>query len=91
VVVHTGIYSIFFLSNTLVLLLRTVFGWTTIPLFNVFVTALSALCSVAWWLLLSAKGEQVQVNAPHLGAGSEERILQQLDSLNATLMKVSRH
>jgi len=90
VVVHTGIYSIFFLSNTLALLLRTVMGWNASDLVSLCLTALSAVCSVAWWLLLSAKGEDVQVNAPHPGAGSEERILQQLDSINATLMKVSR-
>jgi len=30
------------------------------------------------------------VNVPEIRAGSEERILQQLDLINATLLKVSR-
>jgi len=90
VVVHTGIYSVFFLSNTLVLLLRTVLGWHASDLINLCFTALAAGCAVAWWLLLSAKGEAVQVSVTPFSAGSEERILQQLDSLNATLLRVSR-
>ena len=90
VVVHTGIYSVFFLSNAMVLLWRTVLGKTLTETFNSVATGLAAACAIAWWLLLSAKGEEVQVNVPQLRAGSEERILQQLDSLNATLLKVSR-
>ena len=90
VVVHTGIYAVFFLSDTLVLLLRTVFGWTATDRFNLCFTILAAACSMAWWWLLSAKGEEVQVNSPQLRPQSEERILQQLDALNATLLKVSQ-
>ena len=40
--------------------------------------------------MLSAKGEEVRAPGPQLRADSEERILQQLDLLNATLLKVSR-
>jgi hypothetical protein len=90
VVVHTGIYAVFFLSDTLVLLLRTVFGWTASDGINLCITMLASACSIAWWLLLSAKGEAIQINAPQLRPDDEERILQQLDSLNATLLKVSK-
>ena len=90
VVVHTGIYAVFFLSDTFVLLLRTVVGKRATDTVNLCLTILTSACAIGWWLLLSAKGEEVQVNAPHLSAGSEERILNQLDSLNATLLRVSR-
>jgi hypothetical protein len=90
VVVHTGIYAVFFLANTLVLLLRTLFTVTAGEPVDLALVAITAACSVAWWLLLSAKGEEARVSMPHLGPGSEERILRQLDSLNATLLKVSR-
>jgi len=90
VVVHTVIYSVFFLSDTFVLLLRTVFGWTSTESINLCLAVLASSCSIAWWLLLSAKGEEVQINVPHLRPGAEEQILHQLDSLNATLLKVSR-
>lgn len=90
VVVHTGIYAVFFLASTLVLLLRTLFTIKHGAQLDLAAVAITASCSVAWWLLLSAKGEEVQFTMPHLGPGSEARILQQLDSLNATLLKVSR-
>jgi hypothetical protein len=90
VVVHTVIYAVFFLSDTLVLLLRTVVGKRMNSTASLCLTILTSACTLAWWLLLSAKGEEVQVNAPQLAPGSEARILQQLDSLNATLLKVAR-
>jgi hypothetical protein len=90
VLVHTGVYSVFFLSNTLVLLLW-LFQINVIETVNKFLTGITSLCGVAWWLLLSAKGEEVQVHAPALAPGSEQRILQQLDAINATLLKVSRN
>jgi hypothetical protein len=90
VVVHTVIYSIFFLSDALVLLWRTLLGYNVDNVFNVVSTAVSSACAVAWWLMLSARGEEVQVHVPQIRPESEERILQQLDLLNATLLKVSR-
>jgi hypothetical protein len=45
---------------------------------------------VAWWLMLSANVEEVRTQTPQLRPDSEERILEQLDLLNATLLKVSR-
>src|ERR1035437_358755 len=58
VLVHTGVYSVFFLSNTLVLLLW-LFQINVIETVNKFLTGITSLCGVAWWLLLSAKGEEV--------------------------------
>jgi hypothetical protein len=90
VIVHTGIYAVFFLSSTMGLLLRTLFTVQVKAAVNVILVGFAAACTVAWWLLLSAKGEEVRVNIPQFGLGSEERILQQLDALNATLLKVSK-
>ena len=90
VIVHTGIYSVFFLTQTLVLLLRTLFGINDATQFNLILTTISLTCTIAWAVLLSAKGEEIQVNAPQLRPDSEERILRQLDALNQTLLKVSR-
>jgi hypothetical protein len=90
VVVHTVIYSIFFLSEALVLLWRTLLGYTVSGTYNVVAMAISSACAIAWWLMLSAKGEEVRPQGTQLRPESEERILQQLDLLNATLLKVSR-
>lgn len=90
VVVHTVIYSVFFLSDALVLLWRTLLGYNVTGIYNVVTTAIASACAVAWCLLLSAQGEEVRAQAPQIRPDSEERILQQLDQLNATLLKVSR-
>jgi len=89
VIVHTGIYSVFFLSNTLALLLRTLFTVSVGSALNVTFAGVTAAAFLAWWLLLSARGEAVHASMPHLGPGSEEHVLHQLDALNATLLKVS--
>lgn len=90
VVAHTAIYSVFFLSDALVLLWRHLLGYHVTEVFNAFATAVSAACAVAWCVLLTAKGEEVQVHVPQIRPDAEERILQQLDLLNATLLKISR-
>jgi hypothetical protein len=90
VVTHTVIYSVFFLTNAMVILCRTLFGFHITITFNLITAAISAACSVAWWLMLSGKGEEVRPQGPQIRPDNEERILQQLDLLNATLLKVSQ-
>ncbi|HEX3743395.1 MAG TPA: hypothetical protein VHW09_05685 [Bryobacteraceae bacterium] len=90
VVVHTVIYAIFFLSDTMLLLWRSLLGENVTPTANVVATAISAACSFAWAILLTDRGEEVRAQLPQIRAEAEERILHQLDALNATLLKVSR-
>lgn len=90
VVIHTAIYSVFFLSDALVLLWRTMLGRNVESFFNVLAVAISSICSVAWWLMLTAEGEEVKAQSPQLRPESEERIMQQLDLINATLLKVAK-
>jgi len=90
VVVHTIIYSIFFFANSLGL----VFWFFQMNIkddrINTILMGISSACAVAWWIGLTAKGEEVQVHLPSLGPGAEQRVLQQLEALNATLLKASR-
>jgi hypothetical protein len=90
VVIHTAIYSVFYLSEALVLLWRTLLGYHVNDTINAIAAAISSACAIAWWLMLSEKGEEVRAQVPHVRADSEERILEQLDLINATLLKVSR-
>lgn len=90
VLVHTVIYSVFFLSDALVLLWRTVLGYHVTDTVNAIAGAISAACTIAWAFLLTAHGEEVRAQLPQLRPGAEERILRQLDALNSTLLKASR-
>ena len=91
VLVHAVVYSIFFLSSTLAMFLRTIFGLQLQNIVNAFLMAASTACMFAWFLLLSPKGEKVRVNLPWLPPEQESRLLTQLDALNATLLKASRN
>lgn len=90
VVVHAAIFSMYFISNTLIFLARSLFGFRFNETASIFLMSISVLCVYAWLLLLSPHGEEVRVQLPHFGPEHEERILRQLDSINATLLRVSQ-
>jgi hypothetical protein len=90
VVVHAVIYTIFFLSNALGLLLYNIFGLKNMDALNAGTTAMSCACVLAWFFLLSKDGEEVRIRQPWIGREQEERILSQLDSMNAALLKTAR-
>ena len=52
--------------------------------------AFSSVCTFMWFFFLTPKGEEVRVRLPKLAPDYETRLLEQIESLNATLMKVSR-
>jgi hypothetical protein len=90
VILHAGLYTVFFLSNTLGIILSTVFGLRIYTEINIGLMVVSCACVYSWLIFLSTKGEEVRVSIPHFGPEHEERLLYQLDSLNTTLLKVAR-
>jgi uncharacterized membrane protein YozB (DUF420 family) len=91
VVTHTVIFAVFFLCHAVLILWRTLLGHQINDIFNAVTTGISSACAVAWWLMLSRKGEEVRIQTPQIRPESEERILHQLDLLNETLLKVSKN
>lgn len=89
VVIHSVVFSLFFLSNTLGILLYSVFGLHVNSEVNLFLMGICSACMVGWLVLLNAKGEEVRLRTMQFGRGDEERILFQLDSLNDTLLRAS--
>lgn len=86
--VYAVIYSVFFLSNTFVVLMRTLFGRRMIDEVNVALMGVAAVCVVGWLVLLSPRGAKAPEPAAALGPLYEHRLLTQLDSLNAALLQV---
>ncbi len=93
---HARVYTVFFISNYLFFLLQSVFGmhsafgirafyWT-----NVAAEAITTTCVFAWFFLLSTQGEEVTTSTPLMGPEQERRALQQLDAINATLLRVTQ-
>jgi hypothetical protein len=88
--VHAVVYSVYFLVNTAGLLLRSLFGLKQSPELNLVFMLASTGAMVAWLLLLSPAGEIIPAVASRINTEQEQRLLAQLDSLNATLLKSRR-
>jgi hypothetical protein len=87
---HTVLYTLFFLGGSVGSLLHTFFNLKYADSIDTAFSALCSVCTFMWFFLLSPKGEEVHVRQPKLGPEYEARLLQQIESLNSTLMKVSR-
>jgi len=90
VVVHSFVYSALFLSNTLGMFAQLFFGYELSPVLTQALQATLVLCLVAWFAFLTPKGEEIRVSVPHFSAEHEERVLEQLEALNRTLLQISR-
>ena len=87
--VHALVFSIFFLSSTFVLLMKTLFGMRLWQEVNTILLGITAASVVAWLTLLRKAGED-SIHAPiRYGQEHESRLLAHLDSLNAALLRVS--
>jgi len=90
VLVHSVVYSTLFLSSTVGMFARVFFGFQLSRPVSTATLAILAACILVWLIFLNEKGEEVRVNIPHLGPEQEQRVLEQLEALNRTLLKVSR-
>ena len=87
---YAVLYSILFVSNTFSLLMRTFFGMLMADAFNVVHVAMSLVCVAAWLFLLNPQGAEMRGVPAPLDPRHEQRLLAQLDSLNAALLKGAR-
>jgi hypothetical protein len=46
---------------------------------------------LAWLVFLTPKGEDTRLQIPHFQPDYEERLLYHIDSINATMLKLSRN
>lgn len=88
--IHAVIYSIFFLSNTFVVLMKSLFGLRMVEAVDTSMMGVAAVCVVAWLFLLTPQGAEAPAPVVTLGPQHEHRLLTQLDSLNAALLKVGQ-
>ncbi len=91
VIVHSVVYSVYFLTLTLAYFVHNVFGPQTLPVVNFVLLAVASLALGAWIILLTPAGEKVVVSSRRQWDPEEEaRLVRQLDSINATLLRVAR-
>jgi hypothetical protein len=90
ILVHATLYTLFFFGNALTMFLRVfAVSGSALQRVNGVIEILSAACIFAWVILLTPDGEGVQVSFPSISPRHEQHALRQLESLNATLLKVS--
>ena len=87
--VHALVFSIFFLSNTFVLVMRTNFGLKFSDWVSTALMCVTAASVIAWLTLLRTPGEDSRQAPAALGPEYESRLLAHLDSLNNALLKSS--
>jgi hypothetical protein len=86
---HALVFSIFFLSNTFVLLMRSLFGMRLGNEMNTILMGITAASVVAWLTLLRTAGEDARLAPVPFGEQHESRLLAHLDTLNAALLRAS--
>jgi hypothetical protein len=88
--VYAFVFPVFFLSTTLGILLFTLMGIQVVSAINSAMSALSLGCTVAFLFLLNPAGEAVRKVQAGITPEHAQVLLSRLDSLNTTLLRVSR-
>jgi hypothetical protein len=90
VLVHSFVYTTLFFTNSLGMFAQMFFGVQLRQSADTVLTAIFVLSLLAWAILLTPKGEEIRMRLLHFSPEEEERVLQTLESLNRTLLRVSR-
>ena len=87
ILAHAALYTIYFFGTAFSIFMRT-FGIRT-PTASNAAECISVACILGWIVFLTPKGEEVKTSFPTLNPRHEKAALRQLESLNASLLKVS--
>jgi hypothetical protein len=90
-VLHTIVFTVSFAGKSVALLLRNVGGVEFRLISSTLNLAIAACCLAAWTLFLTQRGEQQTVVFGHRWRPEDsDRLVKQLDSINATLLRSAR-
>jgi hypothetical protein len=91
VVVHCIVYAGYFLSLTLVVLLRNLMGNAVTQVVSILGSCVTLVCLVVWIGLLSREGESAKVRLrPRWAEEREEELVGHLAAINSTLLRAAR-
>jgi len=91
IVVHSMVFSVYFLGNTVIYLILTMRGRAALPGVSLALSGVTVAALGAWLVLLNRAGEIRKVSLrPHWMPGKEEELVSQLNHLNAALLRVTR-
>ncbi len=87
-ILHAGVFSIYFLASTFTLFVRNIAGYHTTPSVNAVLVFVDVVCFGIWLYRFDRSGEaETSVVRSRWQAEDADRLLQQMDALNSTLLK----
>ena len=90
ILVHSVVYTVFFLCLSMMILIRTVVGRDVMHLLNTVVLVMNLACYAAWIFLLTRDGEnRITTLRRNWTPTDEQRLIDQLNSINATLLRAA--
>jgi hypothetical protein len=88
IVLHSMVFSVYFLGNTVLYLLLSMRGADSILMVKYALSTITLLSVGAWLAMLNPAGELRKVRLrPHWMPGREEALVSQLNNLNAALLR----
>jgi len=90
VIVHSILYAIFFMSNSMGILIVNLTGYRLSIAVSTSLMGVSDLCLIGWLLLMTREGEQKIMAIRHPVPVDESRLVAQLAEINATLMRAKK-
>lgn len=91
VVVYFSGFCLYFLSKAFLLLAANLLGPQTVRTVSAVVLGVATACQLGWLFLLSRAGEETTAVVGHCWQPEQEgRLIQQLDSINSSLLRSTR-
>ena len=91
IIVHCIVYTVFFLGTSMTILVRNVVGHELMRQLNNVLQVISAGCYLVWIFCLTRAGEsRVTMLRHNWSPEDEQRLIEQLNNINATLLRAAR-
>lgn len=90
IVLNATMFTVLFFGSTLVSVLRSVFDFRVDTVVNIVLTGMSAASLVIWFFYLTPAGEEDQMAFAHFRTADEARILQLLEQINRTVLRLAQ-
>jgi hypothetical protein len=91
VIVHCIVYTIFFLGISMTMLVRNVVGHELMRELNKVLLGIGTACYLVWIFFLTRAGEARVMTLRHNWSDDDEkRLIEQLNTINATLLRAAR-
>jgi len=91
VLVHCGVYAVYFMSESMTQLIRNLTGSEITAAMNVTLSSVTVLCLATWLIFLNPQGETKKVSVRSRWSSADEQLLiDKLGTVNSSLLRAAR-